>query len=138
MIHILPVADADQTLCDRSLASLPRNDWSVILALRELADCPVCLAIDAREQSRARYVAAAVAVPVALFLFVGSHWLMRAEGADQWERGAYLVWSGQCDRAEVLCKKTALEYIARMPKAKCDTDTDCMQKFGGDGGPGID
>lgn len=77
-----------------------------------------------------------VAVPVALFLFVGGHRVMEFEGANQWERAAYLVWVGKCDRAEVLCKKTALEFIRRMPKALCDTDTDCMQKFGGDGGPG--
>ena len=75
------------------------------------------------------------AVPVAMFVFVGAHRCMEFEGANQWERATYLVWSGHCERAEVLCKKTALEYIARMPLAKCDTDTDCMNKFGGDGGP---
>lgn len=80
-------------------------------------------------------LAAVIAAPVALFLFVGAHEAMRANGAGQWEEAAYLVWSGKCDRAEVLCIKSALAYIASMQR--CDTDTDCMEKFGGDGGPGI-
>lgn len=48
---------------------------------------------------------------VALLLLAAFHYVAQMEGANQWERAAYIVWAGQCDRAEVLCKRTALQFI---------------------------
>jgi hypothetical protein len=47
----------------------------------------------------------------ALALFAQAHRLMAFEAANMEERAAYMVWQGQCERAEVLCGATALEYL---------------------------
>lgn len=56
----------------------------------------------------------------ALALFAGAHRICELEGADQWERAAYMVWAVQCDRGEVLC----------IHRAPCGTDTECENLYG--------
>lgn len=72
-----------------------------------------------------KYIVAAALVYSVLVSFAR---FVQIEAADQEEREAYTVWQGQCRRGEVLC-------IVRKPPM-CDTDSDCMAKFGNDGGPG--
>lgn len=94
---------------------------------------------------------------IALGAFGCAHFQMQDEQIRMEEQAHFMVWEGKCRRGEALCvdrrtgRLTGLDnpriieelrqqarQFERRPyggRAECDTDSDCAERFGGDGGP---
>jgi hypothetical protein len=93
--------------------------------------------------------------PLALIAFATAHGLMERDGINQAERAAYMVFQGRCENdPNTLCLAPELPDKEVKREASnpnevcwvcadgythcfipCDTDSDCAEKNGGDGGP---
>jgi hypothetical protein len=57
-------------------------------------------------------------------------WALVATGWSLAWFGVYIAYAGKEPRDKVM----QIDFY-HVPMAQCDTDSDCMDKFGGDGGP---